>query len=571
MSFLPRYMTLSSQLNQNENSLLLPGSIESMFESILYRVTDLLGKSQSEFTICQLYGVIFLKSSVAELTYDFVRSERQHIKLSEIRYFAFRLQLKGKRNSFLQQELQNLEDMFQNFNQEPFLLPYIVRYRNIPVDIFDKALLAYINNRYEKDPTLKSELFDLMTYEVIREALVASFQYGLDNITIAPLHRECLEMCITITRYHVQMFCPKLHFFPDEFDLTGEGILITDVNLFFSNQEVEFTFNNSVFVCYNTYLSRIDQMLKVTQDEEGSETELLIVLTVVSLLLSLISLCITFVIYVLLKELRTLPGLNIMGLVSSLFGSHLLTLLNGVVKIRIGKICIAFGIALHFALLLSIFWMFVCTFHMGKVFIKLEKVKTLSRTKCQSLIRCVCFTIAMSVIFVVINISVSTGRSSASSIGYDDVTCYLDSSDMLLFTVALPIGLVVIVNMIIFICVIIKVGRIPRMKSSSINDRNNFTIFIKLSTLTGITWSLGFLYQFTNIEVFAYIFVLANASQGVFIMVSFVMNKRVVEMLKSRCISHFGSKSTGKSTLQSPSTANKASGCSSEPKDLSKL
>ena len=539
---------------------LLPGSIESIYESLRYHVSDSLEQRQSKFAICQLYGVIFLESSISELNDDFVRNNRHHLKLSEIRYFAFRLQLTGKIDTFLKQELETLDDVFENLSMGPFLMPYVVRYRTIPVDIFETAMTAHDMYQSAFAPVNNLELISLVMYWVISNALAASFHYEFNNITIAPLYRTTYETCLTVSAYHVQMFCPKILFSPEEFNLTEDGIVINDINLLLPNHELEFTFNNSVYVCSNTYLSSIAKIKTNKLNQDDSKIEPLMILTIILLSLSLISLFITFVIYAFLKELRTLPGLNIMVLVSSLFGSHLLTLLNGVVKIRIGELCIAFGIASHFALLLAIFWMFVCTFHMGKVFIKLEKMHTNSRTKYQSLIRYVCFTITMPLMFVVINISVSVGRSSASSIGYDSVSCYLDSSDMLLFTVALPIGLVVILNLAIFICVVIKVGRIPSMKTHSTNDRNNFTIFIKLSTITGITWCFGFLYQFTTIEAFAYAFVVLNASQGVFIMVSFVMNKRVVAMLKSSYLSRFESNPTGNLKHHSPSNSKKADG-----------
>ena len=547
---------------------LLPGSIESIYESLQYHVSDSLELRQSKFAICQLYGVIFLESSITELTDDFVRNNRHHLELSEIRYFAFRLQLTSKIDTFLKQELETLDDVFENLSMGPFLMPYVVRYRTIPFDIFETAMTAHDIYQSAFAPPSSPELIGLVTYWVMSDALAASFHYELNNITIAPLYRISYETCFTVSTYHVQMFCPKILFSPEEFNLTEDGVVINDVNLFLPNHEIEFTFNNSVYVCSNNYLSSIAKIKTNKLNEDDSEIEPLMILTIILLSLSLISLFITFVIYALLKELRNLPGLNIMGLVSSLFGSHLLTLLNGVVKIRIGELCIAFGIALHFALLLAIFWMFVCTFHMGKVFIKLEKMHTNCRTKYQSLIRYVCFTITMSVMFVVINISVSAGRSS---IGYDDVTCYLDSSDMLLFTVALPIGLVVILNLAMFIGVVIKVGRIPSMKTHSTNDRNNFTIFIKLSTLTGITWCFGFLYQFSTIKVLAYAFVVLNASQGVFIMISFVLNKRVTGKLKSSYFSHFESNPTGNLTLHSPSNARKGGTCSMEHNELSKL
>ena len=56
---------------------------------------------------------------------------------------------------------------------------------------------------------------------------------------------------------------------------------------------------------------------------------------------------------------------------------------------------------------------------------------------------------------------------------------------------------------------------------------------MKMSTLTGVGWIFGFLGILTNVEVFEYLFIVANATQGLFLMVSFVCNRRVLMLFEN--------------------------------------
>lgn len=105
---------------------------------------------------------------------------------------------------------------------------------------------------------------------------------------------------------------------------------------------------------------------------------------------------------------------------------------------------------------------------------------------------------------------------------------------MILYFVAIPLGVILLANLAMFIFVVWTVARIPDMAKNSNRERKNILIFAKLSTLTGLTWIFGFLYQFFEVILLAYFYIVFNAGQGVFIMLSFVVNKRVLDMLHRR-------------------------------------
>ncbi|KAL5008158.1 hypothetical protein ScPMuIL_013739 [Solemya velum] len=127
------------------------------------------------------------------------------------------------------------------------------------------------------------------------------------------------------------------------------------------------------------------------------------------------------------------------------------------------------------------------------------------------------------------------GRSAvAKDIGYGGVFCYISTETMVRFIFALPVGLVVIANIIMFLVVVYRIHSLPSVKKHSVQERNNFLIYVKLSTLTGVSWMFEFIYQWTGITVFQYLSIVTSCGQGVFIMLSFVCNARVKDLYVSR-------------------------------------
>ena len=112
--------------------------------------------------------------------------------------------------------------------------------------------------------------------------------------------------------------------------------------------------------------------------------------------------------------------------------------------------------------------------------------------------------------------------------------CYIASSNMILFTFVIPIGCTLLSNIVLFCFVIVRIEILPDVNSAGGKNRNTFLIYIKLTCLTGVTWIFGFIYQWTLIKELSYIFIICNASQGLFIFLSFGFNARVRNMCRSR-------------------------------------
>ena len=266
--------------------------------------------------------------------------------------------------------------------------------------------------------------------------------------------------------------------------------------------------------------------------------------------LSMLCLLITIFTYILFPILRTTPGKNNLALCVTLLCAQALYQF-GINRHGNPLACKILGGAIHFLWLSSITWMNICCFHMFRIFATQVKVQRLSKDGMQK-VMCsyVAYSLVFPAIFVVANVVTSVLKSSMADWGYGGNVCYISSPDMVGFTFALPVGLLLLANFAFFFIVVIKIQRVPDIKSSTHGSRQNILVYIKLSCITGLFWLIGFIYQFLKLDVLEYVFIILNAGQGIFIMTAFILNKRVYNMYHA----YFKGKSFARPTTTSTNT-----------------
>ena len=308
------------------------------------------------------------------------------------------------------------------------------------------------------------------------------------------------------------------------------GLYVKDYRFTIDFDDFYFQSLTEVRVCHHAYLEMLNNTMYTVSPQRTMSTEVAVSVACISV--SLISLLITILVFTTLPTLQTLPGLNTLALSICLLIAQLLYIVSsfGLMQ-RHSWMCVGVGILLHFFSLVAIFWMNICTFHMFRV---LTATKVISQNYGRKYAVFHMFAILMSLLFVVVCVAVSLQRSGGSDAGYGSVTCYFTSELLQRYTFVLPVFAVVVSNFSMFVFVILKFERSPKYIRSNVRNRNEFIIFIKLSSLTGVTWIFGVLYSWFQVHALSYMFIVLNASQGVFIMVSFVFNGRVLRLGKDR-------------------------------------
>ena len=250
--------------------------------------------------------------------------------------------------------------------------------------------------------------------------------------------------------------------------------------------------------------------------------------------ISLLGLIFTFITYALFKTIRTIPGVNNMNVVITLFGAQLFTQF-GLWQTGNRSRCILLGIITHYFWLGAFCSMNVCSFHMFRVFTSLM-YSSRHQSKWVILRYCIYVYVAPAfaiLLFVVIKVSVG----GAETFGYGGHVCFLSESLPIISMFITPACLIIVANMILSGLAYWHIRRTPHIQSNV--ERNDFQIYVKLLTVTGVAWPLMITDALLPLSAFSFIATFANALQGVFIFVAFICNKKIAYLYKTHCCKWF--------------------------------
>ena len=242
--------------------------------------------------------------------------------------------------------------------------------------------------------------------------------------------------------------------------------------------------------------------------------------------LSLLCLLITLVVYIALPQLQSQPGMNNIVLCISLLMAQAVYQFGAAQTSLPSWACELIGAVCHFLWLCVVFSMNVCSAEMFFVFRKLTRLPP--RFSWAHTMRNITYIFLCSISFVLVNCVVSLSLSNGNSRGYGGSICYLSSYIMHLVTFVLPVVATVSSNIVFFSVVVLKLYKLAADSVNLQQERNYLTIYARLSTLTGLTWVFGFLQILLHNDVLEYLFIILNASQGIFIMIAFIFNKRTL-------------------------------------------
>ena len=242
--------------------------------------------------------------------------------------------------------------------------------------------------------------------------------------------------------------------------------------------------------------------------------------------ISIVCLMFTIVTYLLFDTLRTTPGkINLSLCVSLLIAQVLQQFTIDLTEHKI--VCIVCGVLIHFSWSATLLWMSVSSFNLFRCFSPSNVRGDLH----QSVIAYAAFVVVMSVLLVVANMALSLVQEG--NLGYGKGLCYISSNLGLILTFISPVGVIVFSNLCFLSVTIWRISHSPKLEGTKSADRSNVLIYIKMSTLTGACWIFGYLGILTKVDAFEILFILANASQGLFLMISFVCNRRVLALFRN--------------------------------------
>ena len=303
-----------------------------------------------------------------------------------------------------------------------------------------------------------------------------------------------------------QRSCPIFELSSDEFHrkTSMHGLDMENPQLSLDLSEYIYSNGNyanstDILVCVDTYTKNIPKkLLPLNIRKLSAEPMLVFFISVISISVSITSLLISIATYCFFEELWTLPGKNNMSLIVFLLAAQTMYLLGNIGDFDRGTVsCKVIGLVTRSLWLMALFWMQICTFHMFRVLTKMRAPTTNTGNRKHFFYHLYC--LAMTALFVVVNVVASQIQSDNADMGYGLRTCYISTQRMIEITFGIQAVLVVLSNIAIFFMVIIKLKRATAVGKNVKNDRNYFLVFAKLSTVTGAAWVFGFVYMLTEI------------------------------------------------------------------------
>ena len=139
--------------------------------------------------------------------------------------------------------------------------------------------------------------------------------------------------------------------------------------------------NDTIWVC-----AHFSSVYEIARNATADNTVLVLV-TFIGLTVSIVSFAAVLVTYALFRELRTLPGVNLMNLSFAHLVADWLYLATGYVEAKVA--CTIIAILLHYFFLVSLTWMSIIAFETWLVFskIRVQRRNPSSRKRCFNLAR----------------------------------------------------------------------------------------------------------------------------------------------------------------------------------------
>ncbi|XP_055957510.1 uncharacterized protein LOC126824426 [Patella vulgata] len=343
-----------------------------------------------------------------------------------------------------------------------------------------------------------------------------------------------------IVELNKQYICPHIvqDYLEFEDGLNG-SLTLYNTSLTLNKGEYYMDQQNSVTICIDTINDKWKSSLY-------QENIIFIILRISFLVLSLLSLFLTFLTYCTFPILRTSASKNNMALVVCLFLGQLF-LLIGSFQATNDIMCKITGMLIHYSWLCVVFWMNVCSFHMFSVF----RLSTVSRIPSSSK-RLIKYTLyANGLPLIIVAMVISSFSIIYGTPGYGGRKCYLETPLLVGVAFILPLALVIICNFIFLSLTIISINKTSNNARLVGKDQHHIMVYIKLSTLTGIFWTVDILSNFFLHDILSVLSTILNYGQGIFIFLSYMVNRRVANMWLGLC-----GKQLPLSSTESPKASN---------------
>ena len=331
---------------------------------------------------------------------------------------------------------------------------------------------------------------------------------------------DCLRMRVNSTDYTV---------------LDNGSLWLNNTQELHPRDSYELQQDGSALVCTNLTQNFTLTTVYLVNEVNLKFSSVQTIVSVVGQIISLVGLFIHLTVYSIIQKLRNLAGRNLMCLSAALFCGQLF-FLTGSSAGGQNAACVVMAILTHYFFLASFGWMNVMAFDIWKTFANTSKPTSSGKHWRKFGLYCL-FGWGGSLVVIIVAIIVNyTASDSIFRPGYGEKICWIRYRPALILFFAAPVAVILTVNLIFYVLTIIsiwKISKLTRMVTEK-SDKHRLWLYIKLSSIMGLTWIFGFIAAIFDSEVLWYFFIIFNSLQGAFICVSFVMTRQVLGLIRER-------------------------------------
>ncbi|CAH1776884.1 unnamed protein product [Owenia fusiformis] len=359
-------------------------------------------------------------------------------------------------------------------------------------------------------------------------------------------NQSAIAISIPLVTYNVTD-CPRKPVDPNSIEILTNGSVVSIDTENLLSEDDFILIGNMVYVCVNETW-KFDNWTAVWKYDDTMG-----LLTIICTTLSLVCMFIRLILQPFVPLFQNFPGKLQFSFILSLFLASLLFLI-GPNCIHINELCVTLGVLIHWSYLAVFTWTVIIARDMFYIFSPSSFAKStdtnVSVLKLYTLL-------AWGIPAVIVAISLGLDFSDidpAFKPMYGRGICWISQRYALLIFFTTPIAVSILVNIGFFIPTAISLWKSTKQRVQSSNQTSEypFGIYAKLFCLMGFTWIFAFIAPY-NIALW-YIFIVLNASQGVYIFLAFVLRKQVWDSLTFTKDSKKSNPKTSSSYLSSKST-----------------
>ena len=292
------------------------------------------------------------------------------------------------------------------------------------------------------------------------------------------------------------------------------------------SQNVSFPKTSAIAIClsFRKTFNTTEKIKVVTKSDTGYSLR---ILTLICFSISIMFLFILLVTYWMFKELRTLPGLNLMSLAVSMLSSQVIWLV-GTAQFINTKTCEVLGIIEHYLFLVTFMAMSVISYHFCIVFFR--PFGRSSNNNRAQFAKYSSIAWISPAIFIAVCVTLDQTKATFDIYG---TTCWLSTGKAVLYLFILPAAVITLFNIVTFIKTALALCNMSDSQILQRDRKQNLIVCTKLATLVGFPWLFAFFgVIFPDTEAFEYLFVVFACLQGFYMGVAFMCNKKTFLLYK---------------------------------------